>query len=266
MKYRDFSVRFPDLAEKHCVITGAGGGIGAGIARFLGNQGMRLTLAGLPTQGIPSVVEELNGLGVEARWVGVDLRTPEGAREVLDRAMAGSGPVHVLVNNAAHLPSRSILNMDDDHYRLSLEGNIRIYYQLTQLIVRRMVEDRDGGAVVNISSVGGLRAHRDMFGYDAAKGAIDAMTRSMSVDLAPHGIRVNGVAPGATRSPKPDAENHAEDRRMVSGIPLARLAEPVEIAAAVAFLASDSAQYITGQILYVDGGLTAQLTPPGVFI
>lgn len=266
MKYRDFSVRFPDLAGKHCVITGAGRGIGAGIARFLGNQGMRLTLAGLPTQGNPSVVDDLHELGVDVQWVGVDLKTPEGALEVLDRAVSGSGSVHVLVNNAAYMPSRSILDMDDDHYGLSLEGNIRIYYQLTQLIVRRMVEDRDGGTVVNISSVGGLRAHRGMFGYDAAKGAIDAMTRSMSIDLAPHGIRVNGVAPGATLSPKTDAENRAEDTRIVTGIPLARLAEPVEIAAAVAFLASDSAQYITGQILYVDGGLTAQLTPPGVFI
>ena len=107
-----------------------------------------------------------------------------------------------------------------------------------------------------------MRAHKRMAGYDAAKGAIDALTRSMAIDLARYGIRVNGVAPGFTR-PKPHPSWVATKLRY---IPLGRTAEYEDIAAAVAFLASDAASYITGQILYVDGGLTVQLTPPEIFV
>lgn len=113
-----------------------------------------------------------------------------------------------------------------------------------------------GGAIVNISSVGGLRAHRGLAGYDASKGAIDALTRSMALDLAPFNIRVNAVAPGQTRS----------GHHKLEGVPLGRAGTPEDVATAVAFLASEAASYITGQVLYVDGGLTAQLTPPGIFI
>ncbi len=118
-----------------------------------------------------------------------------------------------------------------------------------------------GGCIIHISSVGGLRAHRRLAGYDASKGAIDALTRSMAVDLAPHGIRVNAVAPGAIQT-RPGRQ----DRRPAEGIPLGRLGQPEEIGEAVAFLASGAAAYITGQVVYVDGGLTVQLTPPNVFI
>ena len=107
-----------------------------------------------------------------------------------------------------------------------------------------------------------MRAHKRMAGYDAAKGAIDALTRSMAIDLARYGIRVNGVAPGFTR-PKPHPSWVATKLRY---IPLGHTAEYEDIAAAVAFLASDAASYITGQILYVDGGLTVQLTPPEIFV
>jgi NAD(P)-dependent dehydrogenase (short-subunit alcohol dehydrogenase family) len=129
-------------------------------------------------------------------------------------------------------------------------------YELSVRAARYMVE-HGGGTIINISSVGGLRAHRGLAGYDAAKGAVDSLTRSMALDLAPHGIRVNAVAPGQTRS---------GDARKLEGVPVGRSGTPLDIAAAVAFLASDAAAYITGQVLYVDGGLTAQLTPPGIFI
>jgi len=126
--------------------------------------------------------------------------------------------------------------------------------------------ERGGGCIINISSVGGLRAHRGLAGYDASKGAMDALTRSMAVDLAPHGIRVNAVAPGATRNRPLDARWEEKLAEKARGIPLGRVGRPEEIGAAVAFLASQAAAYITGQVLYVDGGLTAQLTPPGIRI
>ena len=118
------------------------------------------------------------------------------------------------------------------------------------------MKDHGGGCIINISSAGGLRAHRGLAGYDASKGAIDSLTRSMALDLAPLGIRVNAVAPGQIRNVPREA----------GGIPLGRSGTPEDVAAMVAFLASDAAAYITGQVIYVDGGLTAQLSPPGIFI
>jgi 3-oxoacyl-[acyl-carrier protein] reductase len=139
-------------------------------------------------------------------------------------------------------------------------------YGLSYLVARHMAE-AGGGCIIHISSVGGLRSHRGKAGYDASKGALDALTRSMAVDLAPYGIRVNAVAPGATLNRDPAPPHYARwVEQSKAGIPLGRLATPEDIAAAVAFIASDAGAYITGQVIYVDGGLTAQLTPPGIFI
>ncbi|MBE3070656.1 MAG: SDR family oxidoreductase, partial [Planctomycetes bacterium] len=208
--------------------------------------------------------------GVDAFFTAADLATPEGARCVFDAAVERFGRIDLLVNNAAHLHSRPILELDEAEYRQSFEGNVRMVYGLSLLAARHMAAGHmaasGGGVIINISSVGGLRAHRGLAGYDASKGAIDALTRSMALDLAPHGIRVNAVAPGLTLKGPVRPEWAEKVQRAVSGIPLGRGGTPEDVGAAVAFLASDAGSYITGQVLYVDGGLTAQLTPPGIHI
>ena len=118
-----------------------------------------------------------------------------------------------------------------------------------------------GGSIIQISSVGGLRAHWRGLPYDLTKGALDAMTRAMAIDLAEYGIRVNAVAPGFTIRYRTETACEDLRRKYVPRIPLHRAGTPLDIGAAVAFLASDEASYITGQILYVDGGITAQLSP-----
>lgn len=124
--------------------------------------------------------------------------------------------------------------------------------------------DSGGGTIVNISSVGAIRAHHRGLPYDLTKGAINAMTRAMAVDLGRYGIRVNAVGPGVTHTYRTDPVADSESyQRTASRIPLRRHGTPGDIAAAVAFLASDEASYITGQVIYVDGGITAQLSPTG---
>jgi 3-oxoacyl-[acyl-carrier protein] reductase len=258
--------RYPDLSGKAGVVTGASRGIGCGIARVLGRQGMRLTLCARSDEAGKAFAAELATSGVECQWVTADLSTAAGAQAAFDAALGRYGPVDVLVNNAANLRSRPFLELTEEAYRDSFEANARMVYGISRLVARHMVDAAHGGSIVSISSVGGLRAHRGLVGYDASKGALDALTRAMALELAPHHIRVNAVAPGAILShpERRDWTERAKER--ARGVPLGRLGTPEDVGWAVAFLASEAAAYITGQILYVDGGLTAQLTPPGTFI
>jgi NAD(P)-dependent dehydrogenase (short-subunit alcohol dehydrogenase family) len=247
------------------IVTGASRGIGCGIARVLGAQGMKLVLCARSEEAGKAFAEELAAAGFDCLWVTADLSTPEGAQAVFDAAIGRFGRIHVLVSNAANLGSTPFLQLAEEVYRSSFEANVRMVYGVGSLVARHMVE-AGGGSIINISSVGGLRAHRGMVGYDMSKGALDALTRAMAIELAPHGVRVNAVAPGAIVS-RPAAPGRAQKfKERAKGIPLGRLGTPEDVGAAVAFLASDAASYVTGQILYVDGGLTAQLTPPGIFI
>ena len=249
--------KYPDLAGKVAIVTGASRGIGAGIAKVLGRQGMKLILCARSREAGETVAANLTGAGVTCSWVTADVATPEGVDHVFDETLSRYGGVDVLVNNAANLRSRAFLDLDEEAYHQGFERNVRMAYGLSYRVAHYMAENDKPGCIIHISSVGGLRGHRGLAGYDASKGAINALTRSMAVDLAPHGIRVNAVAPGNTRG---------QTYHAIDGVPLGRAATPEDIGAAVAFLASSSAAYITGQIIYVDGGLTAQLTPPGIFI
>ncbi len=248
--------RFTDLAGKVAIVTGASRGLGVGIARFLGRQGMKLVLAARSRQAGEDVAGQLDAEGIECAWITADVAAADDVKRVFDNALQRYGAVDVLVNNAAQLRSKPFPKLDEESYYDSFERNVRIVYEMSRPVVAHMIE-RKTGAIVNISSVGGLRAHRGLAGYDASKGAIDSLTRVMALDLAPYGIRVNSVAPGRMG-------NGSE--KVANFIPLGRAGTSDEAAAAVAFLVSDAAAYVTGQILYVDGGLTVQLSPPGTFI
>ena len=257
--------RFPDLAGKVAIVTGTSRGIGCGIAEVLGSNGMHLVLAARSAEAGRAFAESLAGGGVDCLFVPADLSTADGAAAVFDACMRRFGRVDLLVNNAADLKSKAFLELDEAAYRSSFEANMRMIYGLSLPVARQMAAS-GGGVIIHISSVGGLRAHKRLAGYDASKGAIDALTRAMAVDLAPSGIRVNAVAPGATLRRHPDEAQADRYRKTAAYIPLQRFGTAQEIGHAVAFLASDAAAYITGQVLYVDGGLTCQLSPPGIYV
>jgi len=251
------STRFPDLSGKVAIVTGASRGIGVGIADFLARQGMLLVLTARSEKAGEAVAAGLRAAGSSCVWETADLATAEGAQKVFNAAIENYGRVDVLVNNAAYMHSKPFLRLDEETYVTSFERNVRIVYKLSYLTAHHMAERKESGVIVHISSVGGLRAHQGLAGYDASKGAIDALTRSMAIDCGRYGIRVNAVAPGQIRQ---------NVYRRLDAVPLSRVGTPEDVAAAVAFLASEAAAYITGQVRYVDGGLTAQLTPPGISI
>ena len=259
------TAKFPDLAGQAAIVTGTSRGIGAGIAEFLGRQGMRVAMSARSADAGEAVAARLRAAGVDCLFMAADLSTPDGARQVFEAAVARFGRIHLLVNNAAYVASVSFLKLDEQAYHKVFEANMRMIYGPSFLVAHHMVES-GGGNIIHISSVGGTRAHRGMVGYDASKGGIEALTRAMALELAPHKIRVNAIAPGLilTRVIKPEwAERF---RQKEQGIPLGRAGTSEDVAAMVAFLASDAAAYVTGQVVYVDGGLTTQLTPPGIYI
>lgn len=259
------SARFPDLEGRTALISGGERGIGQGIAAFLGRQGMNVAIAGISSEEGAAAQAGFEREGIVSRWIQTDVSNVEAVQRAVSTTLAEFGKIDVLVNNAVRQKIAEFVDYDDETWELVFEQNVRMVYNLCNVVGKHMV-GRRAGAIVNISSVGGIRAHRRSVGYDTTKGAVDAMTRALALDLAPAGIRVNAVAPGAIVN-RPVSERDAEFRqRQSDGIPLGRVGSVTDVAVLVGFLASEAAAYITGQTIYVDGGLVAQLTPPGVYI
>jgi NAD(P)-dependent dehydrogenase (short-subunit alcohol dehydrogenase family) len=154
--------------------------------------------------------------------------------------------------------------MDAAHWDEVMRSNLRSVFLCTHRAATIMVEQRKGGSVVNITSFGGARAHRIMAAYDTTKGGIEAFTRAAALDLAPFGIRVNAIGPGAIATEVFATKDAQARAKRGAVVPMGREGEPDEVARVIAFIASDDASYVTGQVLYVDGGMLAQLRSPQV--
>jgi len=254
----------PDKATARvAVVTGSGRGIGEGIARRLVAEGYRVTLNGLSSDPLAQVAQRLTVAGGEVLVVEADVSTSQGAETLLKRTVEHFGAVDVLVNNAAWaVPVQHLLEMTEAHWDRVLQNNLKSVFLCTAAAARWMVANDRPGSIVCISSFGAIRAHRSMAAYDASKGGVEAFTRAAALDLAPFRIRVNAVGPGAIHTAFFDDQGAAGREERARPVPLARVGLPEEVAGAVAYLASDDSAYVTGQAIYVDGGVTAQLRPP----
>ncbi len=252
--------RYPELAGKVAVVTGAAKGIGRGIATRLIAEGMTVVAADIDGATLATTVETLQAEGAAVAVTG-DLRKPAVIDGLFDEAVERFSTVDLLVNNAADLRRRRLLDEHTDLLDHQLATNVRSPYLCSQRAAAIMRE-HGGGSIVHISSVGALRAHHRGFPYDVTKGAINAMTLAMAVDLGEYGIRVNAIGPGVTYK-RDRRDDEAERRLTEQRIPLRRSGTVEDIGAMVAFLASSESSYVTGQVIYVDGGISAQLSPPG---
>lgn len=256
--------RYPELNGKVAVVTGSSQGIGLGIAVRLAAEQMRIVIAGLEADEVGSVVNDLRGLGLEAHGVAGNLAHEDQIARLVDEALRTFGGVDVLVNNAADLFRVQLARMTVELFDRQIAVNVRAPLLLAQQVAPLIP---GGGSIINISSVGGLRAHEDAFPYDVTKGALDSMTRALALDLAARNIRVNAIAPGSVATVR--VEHHLNTdpnnpyRDAPQRIPLGRRGTVSDVGNVAAFLASNDAAYVTGQIIYVDGGITAQLSPPG---
>lgn len=254
--------RYPEFEGQVAIVTGSSRGIGKGIALRLAREGMKLVIHGVDKAEVAHTVKEFEALGVEVLGVANNFSQEDSVAELFDKAMQHFGKLDLLVNNAADLRRRVFVSDHTELLDYQIAVNMRAPY-LCSWQAANIMQKEQRGNIINISSVGGIRAHLPGLPYDMAKGGMDMITKALAIELARDGIRVNSVAPGAIRTEKTPPPEHEKIQAVIERIPIPRFGLALDIGAAVAFLASDDASYITGHIMYVDGGITAQLSPPG---
>jgi 3-oxoacyl-[acyl-carrier protein] reductase len=254
------------LDGKVAIVTGSSRGIGKATALRMAAEGARVVVHGKTDGGrLGPIVAEIVRRGGKAVPVAADLGDEAAVGRLFDETVRTFGTLDVLVNNAAWSdPKAHLLEMDAAHWDTVMRSNLRSVFLCTHRAATLWVEQKKTGNVVNLTSFGGSRAHRNMAAYDTSKGGVEAFTRAAALDLGPFGIRVNAVGPGAIMTEQfAEQDAHARAERGAV-VPLGRGGDPDEVGRVIAFLASDDASYVTGQVLYVDGGVLAQLRSPQV--
>jgi NAD(P)-dependent dehydrogenase (short-subunit alcohol dehydrogenase family) len=246
-----------DLSGKTAIVTGASQGIGASIARRFAEAGARLVVhyRSHPELAL-SLAASITDNGGEAVAAQAELTESSGVDGLIAQTLEALGSVDVLINNAGHFPTRPLLDMSLADWRAMYAANVETAFLCTQAAARWM-KDRNGGAIVNIASIGALNPAMEHSHYGSAKAALLMFTRSAAQELAPYEIRVNAVSPGLVSRPGLEQQWPEGVRRWLDKALLKRLGQPSDVADACLFLACPASRWITGQNLIVDGGVTA---------
>ena len=241
-----------DLTGMTALVTGASGGIGSAIAAALAGQGARVALSGTREEALRSVAA---GIGNDPVILPCDLADAAAVDALVPQAVdALGGKLDILVNNAGVTRDNLILRMKDEEWEQVMRVNLEAAFRLCRAVAKPMMKARFG-RIVSITSVVGATGNPGQANYAASKGALTAMSKALAQELASRGITVNCVAPGFIASPMTDALADAQKQALTARIPAGRLGEGADVGAAVAYLASREASYVTGQTLHVNGGM-----------
>ena len=251
------------VAGKTAIVTGAANGVGLAIARHLADAGANVMFADKDETRLRDEVGDATDETSNIRYFSGDLREKLTIANLLSATLDAFDQVHILVNAARQVTTSSPLDPDDESMSIMLEQNLLSSLKLSQLVARRMIKQGKGseklciGTIVNLSSIAAQRTQAELMAFSVSCAAMDQMTRSLAVSLAPERVRVNAVAFGSVMSAslKDHLKQHPDQREAIlAATPQGRIAGPTEVAEAVQFLASDSSAFVTGEILTVDGG------------
>ena len=255
----------PRLNDRHAVLTGAGRGIGVAVTAAYLREGARCTAVDLGAQPSPEIQELLGKYPERLQYVAADVTQAADIDRIVAEAGKRFGPIHILFNNAGIFDMAPLLESDEAMYDKLFAVNVKGAFFVMQKVLAHMVENQTRGAVINMSSQAGRRGEALVAHYCASKAAVLSYTQSAALAMAPHHIRVNGIAPGVISTPMwkhvdslfAKYENLPVGAKIVQvgkAVPLGYMGDPTDIAGAAVFLASDEASYITAQTLNVDGG------------
>jgi NAD(P)-dependent dehydrogenase (short-subunit alcohol dehydrogenase family) len=248
------------VAKRTALVTGGSYGVGAAIALALARENFEVAVTARKLDNLAATVTALKAVGARAVPFALDLRDQASIEQVSAGAIAALGGLDLLVNNAGANVRKNAVDVTADEWDAVMAVNIRGTFFLTQQVGRHLTAAGKAGSIVNIASTHALVGAPERSTYGISKAALLGMTRMLAVEWAPHGIRVNAIAPGRLDTPSPSRAEKGADpaymSAMLKRIPLQRLASAEEVAATVAYLASSAAASMTGQVLVLDGGLT----------
>lgn len=245
------------MDKKVAFVTGGSRGIGREIVKTLGKEGYVVGFNYVSSESKANeFVEELKSEGVEAFSVKFDVSNFEEASNAFEEIYEKYENIDVLVNNAGITRDKLFIRMNEEDFSKVIDTNLKGVYNCTKQVARKMSKSRHG-RIINLSSIAGLVGNRGQVNYSASKAGVIGFTRSLAYELAPYSITVNAIAPGFIQTDMTNAIPEKAKEALVGMIPLGDVGQPEDIAWTVAFLASDKARYITGQVISVDGGLSA---------
>ncbi len=247
-----------DLTGKRALVTGSSRGIGLALAKGLSEAGAMIVLNGRDRTKLEQVASEFSGPAPAI--LDFDVTDPEASRAAIDRFEQEAGPIDILVNNAGMQHRAPLEDFPVDQFDRLMRTNINAAFYVGQAVARHMIA-RQKGRIINICSVMSALARPSIAPYTASKGAIANLTKGMAIDWAKHGINVNGIAPGYFKTELNAALVADEDFSawLERRTPLGRWAEVEELVGAAVFLSSAASSFVTGQVIYVDGGITASV-------
>lgn len=241
-----------ELKGKKALVTGATGGLGAEIARALHRQGAHVALSGTRKEKLEALAKEL---GDRTTILPCDLSNVESTQKLISEAEAALGGLDILVNNAGLTQDGLMLRMSDDQWSKVIEVNLNSAFRLSREAIKSMMKQR-AGRIINITSIVGVTGNAGQANYAASKAGLIGLSKSLAAEVATRGITVNCIAPGFIESPMTDVLNEKQRERILGEIPQGEIGSPLDIAAAVVYLASNEAKYMTGQTLHINGGMT----------
>jgi NAD(P)-dependent dehydrogenase (short-subunit alcohol dehydrogenase family) len=247
------------MTRRTALVTGASQGIGAEIAVALAGDGFDVAVSSTRIEKLSDVAARVEAAGGRAVPVQLDVCSQQSIDQAMAGAIAGLGHVDLLVNNAGLALKKLALDITPEEWDAVMDTDLSGAFFMTQRMGRHLIATKRPGLIISIASTHGMVALEERLAYGIAKAGVMHMTRMLAYEWAAHGIRLNAIAPGRVNTPSREVSlvDPAFKERMLARVPLKRFAESGEVAAAVCYLASPAAEYITGQTLVMDGGLTA---------